>query len=120
MFVRKRIISLKKGEISERYQVVEAYRKGNKVRQNVISLGEYESVKEALKNWEIFLRRMEKDLSVPVDEYMEIRYSRLFNTLVKSRVPLKTALKRRMKLLKKYEGLKSNYLRLKKMSCNKK
>lgn len=115
MFIRKRKIKLKNGKISEIYQAVFSYRQDGKVRQKVVALGKYSNPKKYLQDWKRYLARMEKDLRVPLDNYKEIRHSRLFKRLVVAQVPLKIAQRRRIKLMKKYEREKSKYVKLKKL-----
>lgn len=115
MFVRKRVIKLKNGGTSEIYQAVVAYRKNGKVRQEVIALGKHLSPETVLQEWRQRLEMLERNLNIPVNEYKEIKYSRLFNTLMVSYLPVKIAEKRRMKLMKQYEKLKSKYVKLKNM-----
>jgi hypothetical protein len=115
MFIRKRTKKLKNGNISEKYQAVFSYREGGKVKQEVVALGKYSSAEEYLKDGETYLVRMEKDLSVPLEKYKEIRHSKLFKCPMIAQVPLKVARKRRMELMKKYERQRCKYFRLRKM-----
>lgn len=114
MFIRKRKIKLKNGQISEIYQAVFSYRRDGKVKQDVVALGKYSNPKEYLQDWEKYLAKMEEELRVPLDSYKEIRYSMLFKRLVLAQVPLKIAQKRRMKIMEQYEREKAKYVKLKK------
>jgi hypothetical protein len=120
MFIRTRKIKLKNGQLSEIYQAVFSYRQDSKAKQEVVGLGKYSSPTEYLKDWERYLEKMEEELSVPLDSYKEIRYSRMFKRLVLVQVPLKIAQKKRMGIMRRYEREKSKYVKLKKlckMSC---
>ncbi len=102
MFIRKKIRKLKNGKIGIYYQAVESYRKEGKVKQRVVALGENPNIREVLKEEVRFLRRMEKDLKVPVSKYKEVRWRRGFGLVIEF-LPIKIAEKRKNKLAYQYQ-----------------
>ncbi|EKE22196.1 MAG: hypothetical protein ACD_7C00020G0004 [uncultured bacterium] len=118
MFIRKRKVKLKNGVISEIYQAVFSYRHEGKVKQDVVGLGKYSNPKKYLQDWELYLVKMDEDLNIPLGNYKEIRYSKLFKTSIIFKVPLSVAQKKRANLMRRYEKEKSKCTKLKKL-CNK-
>ncbi len=102
MFIRKRSRKLKNGKISTTYQAVESFRYEKKVRQKVISLGEFSNPKDALKKEIEYMEKAREQASFPVDKYKELKHVTGLGLQLLA-VPLKEAEKRRQKWQKRYE-----------------
>ncbi len=106
MFIRKKEIELKSGEVSISYQAVVMVRRGDKKVRKAINLRDYANPMEAL-NWERkCLEQIRYNANYPLNKYLEVRHSAKYNCPVVVSVPLDVAKKRRMmwiKLLKKQE-----------------
>lgn len=112
MFIRKRIINLVDGTSSIFYQAVESRRVDGKVVRNVISLGEYPTIEEAMK-WELkVLQRIKQNVNYPITEYKEIRHSVRYNRPIIVNLPIKTAEKRRQWWLAKLKKQKKRIAEL--------
>ncbi len=104
MFIRQRTRKLKDGKDSTTYQLVDSFRWEGKVKQRVIGLGEHANPQDALKEWEFFLRHMEKNLQTPTSQYKQVHTSYKFGSVV-AQMPKPKAEKLRLNLLGEYTKL---------------
>jgi hypothetical protein len=106
MFIRKRQIKLKSGEVSTSYQAIVMVKKSDKKVRKAITLGDYANPIEAL-TWERkVLKVVKKNLDYPIDQYKEIRHSARYNRPIVVSVPVKTAKKKRIFWVKLYKKQK--------------
>ncbi|MDP1815211.1 MAG: hypothetical protein Q8K92_12245 [Leadbetterella sp.] len=103
MFIRKRVQKLKNGKISVTYQAVESYRIGKKVKQRIVSLGEFSDPRTALENESVYLKNAEKNYKYPLSEWYEIRIGP-GNQQCRVKLNEKQALKKRNFWRKIYQG----------------
>lgn len=111
MFIRKRVRKLKNGNESVKYQAVESYREGKKVKQKIVSLGNYSNPEEFLKENIRYLKKIEEQLKMPLSEYKELKSA--FGICV-IEVPMikKKAERKRDEIVRRYKKQKSKIAKL--------
>ena len=122
MFIRKRTQKPKNGKISVTYQAVESYRLDTKVRQRVISLGEYPNPRQALQYAMRCLKNSERCYKYPLSKWVVTKCSPM-NQPYSVKMTEKQAMKRRnywrkiyqdnLKWMGKLESVVSKYPEIK-------